>query len=146
MTNQGTRFMTLLIFGAVFASGILIGAALDRTERGGDRVPEETPEQEGGERGPRPRIVDQVGLSEAQKFLVDSIVDAGGTELRARQDHYEEEYRRERREVVAQIREDIISVLTPEQGQQYRELLAARDSARAESRRRQESEDGERQE
>ena len=146
MTNQGTRFMTLLVFGAVFASGLLIGAALDRTDGGGDRTPEETSREEGGERGPRPRIVDQVGLSEAQEFLVDSIIDVAGIQLRARQDYHEEEYRRERREVVAQIREDIIAVLTPEQGRQYRELLAARDSARAESRRRQESEDGERRE
>ncbi len=138
--------MTLLVFGAVFASGLLIGAALDRTDRGGDRTPEETSREDGGERGPRPLIVDQVGLSEAQEFLIDSIIDVAGIQLRARQDYHEEEYRRERRELVAQIREDIISVLTPEQGRQYRELLAARDSARAESRRRQESEDGERRE
>lgn len=144
MTTQGTRVVTLLIFGAVFASGLLIGVAVDRPDQGtGDRS-EETSGEERGERAPRPRIIDQVGLSAGQEILVDSIIDAGGARMRARQDHYEGQYRQERRDILLQIREDLMSVLTPEQANQYRELLAQRDSARAEERRRQESDDGER--
>jgi hypothetical protein len=144
MTTQGTRFLTVLIFGAVFASGLLIGVAVsDPAEDGRDRS-EETSGEERGERVPRPRIIDQVGLSADQEVLVDSIIEAGGARMRARQDHYEDEYRQERREILLQIREDLMTVLTPEQADQYRELLAQRDSARAEARRRQESDDGER--
>lgn len=144
MTNRGARFLTFLIFGAVFASGLLIGVAVDPPGTADREGRAETPEEERGERSPRGRIIDQVGLSEAQEILVDSIIEDGGRRMRERQDHYEDAYRQERHQILLQIREDLISVLTPEQGEQYRQLLAQRDSARAEDRRRQESEDGER--
>jgi hypothetical protein len=113
----------------LFASGIVVGLAWDRTASAS--TPEvganERSEREGG-RGRM--VVDGVGLSTVQKTAVDSLV----VFHRERMSDLDTEFQPRYRAVIADLREEIKQVLTDDQRVMYDELLAERDDRRAERR------------
>jgi hypothetical protein len=115
----------------LFGSGIVVGFAWDQTANA--RTVEAVGEDDRPESdGPRRRlVVDNVGLSIAQKAAVDSLV----VFHRQRMSDLEAEFRPRHRAVFADLRAEIKEVLTDDQRAQYEVLLAERDAERAERRR-----------
>jgi hypothetical protein len=134
-----TRLTTGLILVMVLATGLALGMAVgprvlssspagdvegrrsgeDRTERG----------REGPQRR-RPLVVEQVGLSEEQKTLVDSIVSHQMDRMRALQEEFDRAYMPRYGAIIGETREAIRQVLTLEQRTAYDSLLAEHDRRR----------------
>jgi hypothetical protein len=85
-------------------------------------------------------IVDQVGLSEAQKIQVDSIVGFYRGQMRALHEEFDEAYSARYRDLNREAREEVRTVLTEEQRVVYDSLQA--DWQRRREERRQESPSG----
>ena len=156
------RLTTALVLFLVLASGVVLGMALDRQLEargvfGGEaRRPEGRAGMDGRSRGFDPRsrdstressqtrgpshrgpslIVEQVGLTDAQKVQVDSIVGYYRTQMRDLHDEFDEAYNSRYREIMANSREDILGILTAEQRVVYDSLLVEMRARREESRR-----------
>ncbi len=109
-----------------FGSGIVVGMAWDQTASAS--TPEETRDRTSSEerRGPRPLIVEGVGLTALQKASVDSLVSFH----RKRMSELNEEFRPRYRAVIADLREEIKGVLTDDQREVYDTLLAENNARR----------------
>jgi len=149
-----TRLTTILILFLVLASGSVLGIAADRRLQGRSASAEgREGEVERGRTGrdvgegegraadstrERHLLVEQVGLSEAQKTRVDSIVDQYRQRVRDLQDELQAElrvaYTPRYRELLEQTRTDIKGVLSPDQAVAYDSLLADRDKRREQRR------------
>jgi hypothetical protein len=149
-----TRLTTILILFLVLVTGSALGIAVDRRleARGAGRQGEwrgsaqaragETRtggERQGDEPSGRGRlIVEQVGLTEAQKAQVDSIVAHYRREMRDLQEELQTElqaaYMPRYRGLVEQTRVEIKGVLTPQQISVYDSLLVEHDQRRGERR------------
>lgn len=150
--EQGTRtrLATILILFLVLVAGSVLGIAVDRKVGSGNATAQEMAgggednptegdsarsRREGRETGRR-LIVEQVGLSEAQKTEVDSIVSHYRQRMRELEDELEDELRRaylpRYRELMEGTREEIKGVLTPAQRMQYDSLLEEYDRRRQE--------------
>lgn len=115
----------------LFGSGIVVGLAWDQTANA-STVETKREEDAPASEGPRRRlVVDNVGLSAAQKTAVDSLVEFH----RQRMSDLEAEFRPRHRAVFADLRAEIKEVLTDHQRAQYEVLLAERDAERAARRR-----------
>lgn len=126
-----TRLVTALVLVAVFGAGILLGLAADSNlgaqpvdtaaQPAGDAASSDEPETR------RRRIYDDVGPNESQLELIDSIV----AEHRARTNALDEEMRAGFRVILLETREAIKEVLTPEQADEYQQLLDEYEAKRA---------------
>jgi len=146
------RFTTALVLLMVLGSGVVLGVALDRRLQArtmaGEEVqrPDGRPGMDGRTRGfdPRsrdssrgsdqardsssrrpPMIIDQVGLSEAQKEKVDSIVGYFRGQMGALHEEFDEAYTTRYRELNRMAREEVRAVLSEEQKTAYDSLQAA---------------------
>ncbi len=149
------RITTALVLFLVLAAGIVLGVALDRRLETKDvlRRPSGRPDVEGRSRGFDPRsrdssqshtpfqpgdssqrrrslIVEQVGLSEAQKEQVDSIVGFYRARMRTLHDEFDEAYMTRFREITQTTRKEIEAILTVEQQVAYDSLVADWDRRR----------------
>ena len=108
----------------------MVGVALDKTATAStvDVVRDDDRRESDG---PRRLVVDNVGLSAAQKAAVDSLV----VFHRQRMSDLEAEFRPRHRDVFEDLRAEIKEVLTDDQRARYEVLLAERDAKRAERRR-----------
>jgi len=126
------RLTTVLVLAAVFVAGLLLGLAADRSlvttsvqeEAGPEKVEEPTE--------PRQAMYEQVGPTEAQKIVIDSIVDEYRTAMRALHAEFRAAYDARYHALVQETRGAIKGALTPEQAHAYDSLVAERDSAAAE--------------
>lgn len=152
--NTRTRLTTILILFLVLVAGLALGIAVDRrlearaTGRQGEwrssgqaRAGETRTggERQGDEPSGRGRlIVEQVGLTEAQKAQVDSIVAHYRREMRNLQEELQTElqaaYMPRYRGLLEETRVEIKSILTPEQSTMYDSLLVEHDQRRGERR------------
>jgi len=149
-----TRLTTILILFLVLVTGSALGIAVDRrlearaaARQGEWRGSEEAragetrsgTERQGDEPSGRGRlIVEQVGLSEAQKAQVDSIVAHYRREMRKLQDELQTElqaaYMPRYRGLLEETRVEIKGILTPQQRTVYDSLLVEHDQRRGERR------------
>jgi len=155
------RLTTALVLILVMGAGAVLGVAIDRqlasrgragevdtasgSRSGGDfrgrgfdpryRDPGRNPDQVGDSAQRRPLIVEQVGLSDAQRSQVDSILRFYRTEMRALHDEFDQAYTTRYREITQATREAIKGILTNEQRVAYDSLLVAWDRRREERRR-----------
>lgn len=125
-----TRLTTALVLAAVFASGLMLGLAVDRSLVA---TPAETarPERETPSGSRRP-MYEQVGPSDAQKIVIDSIVREYRTAMKALHAEFRAAYDPRYGALVDETRSAIKGVLTPEQAHAYDSLVAERDRQRAE--------------
>lgn len=150
MTGRGrTTASTLAILGIVFVSGITVGRAWDlRAAEAGTveateaAAPEETREE--GERRRREPMYERVGISDAQRVVIDSLVVHYRNGMRSHQREARAAYEEGQDALVRATREAIMSVMTLEQADEYRALLEASDERRRERRAEREREDEER--
>lgn len=130
-THARATITSAAVLAAVFFAGTLVGRAWDR-EAGAagpvaqDTVSEETPDQE-TRRSP---MYERVGLSDAQRVAVDSIVVHYRSEVRELQRASREAYERDYMVLVDAVRDAIKGVMTEVQQLQYDSLLTASDERR----------------
>lgn len=130
-----TRLATVLVLTAVFAAGVLLGLAADRT-LGAAPSPETA---EGGEErreGRRPPLYEQVGPTAEQRVAIDSIVAEMSDAMKALHAEFRAAYDTRYAALIRETRAAIKGVLTPEQAQAYDSIVAERDRQRAERERR----------
>jgi Spy/CpxP family protein refolding chaperone len=125
-----TRMTTAVVLAVVFAAGLLVGMAVDRTPIVPGEQVADTARRE--DRGRRTRMYEQVGPSEAQKTQIDSIVGQYRGDLRVLQRELRDAYDQRYQALIQQTRDAIKGVLTPEQAAQYDSLVAAYEKRRAE--------------
>jgi Spy/CpxP family protein refolding chaperone len=150
-----TRLTTVVILFLVLATGFVLGIAVDRRLEARAGTADARWPGSGG-RGPgvdraggrgqsadtttrrRSLLVEQVGLTDVQKEQIDSIVAHYRGKRDALQAQLEadlwEAYMPRSRELLEETREEIKSVLTPEQRTAYDSLLVERDRRREERR------------
>ena len=147
-----TRLVTAVVLLLVLASGFALGMAVDRRLAGG-RLTEDAAERSGGRGGGRAGaaqdtaapdstgrrrslLVEQVGLSQAQKAQVDSIVAFYRDRMRALHEEFDQAYEVRYQEVLTQTRNSLRGVLSAEQRAAYDTLLVQADRRRDEHRQR----------
>jgi Spy/CpxP family protein refolding chaperone len=126
------RLTTVLVLAAVFLAGLVLGLAVDRSLIATPAREEARTEEEGQPSQRRGAMYEQVGPTEAQKIVIDSIVDEYRTAMRALHAEFRAAYDPRYAALLRETRAAIKGVLTPEQAHQYDSLVAARDSAAAE--------------
>jgi hypothetical protein len=126
-----TRLTTALVLVVVFASGMTLGLAMDRSGVALTADASE-PQAEEGQRERRTPMWEQVGPDEAQKMQIDSVVKAYRETMRALQSDMRDAYNTEYQSLIEQTRTDIKGVLTPDQAVAYDSLVAAYEKRRAE--------------
>ncbi len=154
------RLTTGIVLTLVLGAGVVLGVALDRQlearaaaesegfrRDGGRPGPDGRrwgPDQRGKnpERGPgegrdstrrRPSlIVEEVGLTEGQRAQADSIYWHYRAQMRALHEEFDEAYSTRYREIMAQSREDMLGILTPDQRVVYDSLLVVWERRRQE--------------
>jgi cell division septation protein DedD len=128
--NARTRLVTALVLLVVFASGALLGVAVDRTL---DADPAEKAEEaDDGERRRRVPMYEQVGPSESQMISIDSIVQEHRARMSSLHAEFRSAYNPRYEALLEETREAIKGVFNPEQALAYDSLLAERDRRRAE--------------
>jgi Spy/CpxP family protein refolding chaperone len=162
--ERGTRarLTTAIVLFLVLGAGVILGVALDRQleargvigaqeRRPGGRLGEDSrrrgfdPRSRDPSRGPREGrdsthrrpslIVEQVGLSEEQRAQADSIYWLYRSRMRDLHEEFDTAYNSRFEEIMAQSREDMLSILTTEQRVVYDSLLSDWEGRREERRR-----------
>jgi hypothetical protein len=140
-THSRATWTSVLVLVVVFGSGLIVGAAVDGVgSKAATAAEPEAAESEPRERD-RPRMYEQVGITDEQQAVVDSIVVANRTLLRANRAEMDSIYRT----IVLETREAIKGVMNEDQRARYDALLAEYDARRA-AREEEEREGGERRE
>jgi hypothetical protein len=119
----------------------MVGAAFDgalNSEAAAAVEPEDAVNQQAEER--RTPMYEQVGVTDDQRVVIDSIVVANRTRVRANRAAYDSAYR----VIVEETRTAIKDIMVPEQRDRYDSLLAENDARRAAREREEEREGGER--
>ena len=137
-SHSQATLTTVLVLAVVFGSGALVGAAVDGL-RGGEAPEEQAREEERESDRRRTPMYEQVGISDEQRVVIDSIMVANRTRVRAERAEYDAAYRA----IVEEPRAAILSVMNPEQRVQYDSLLAESDARRAAREREEREEDRE---
>jgi len=152
------RLTTAVVLLLVLGSGVVLGVALDRQieARAQTRAdhgpwgegPRPDPRDRGfdsrrggprdsaadrGERGRR-LLVEEVGLTEEQIEMVDSIVEYYGEQMKALHEEFDQAYNTRFREIMQTTRDEIKATLTPEQQVAYDSILAEWNRRREERR------------
>lgn len=136
------RLGTAVVLALVFGSGVTAGLAWTRTPQEPRTVESGQAEDHGGERqvrdrgdrsdrGQRPLLVEQVGLTTQQKARVDEIVEKSRERMRSLENDTRPQYRA----IIEETRAAIKEVLTTEQRAEYEAILSERDREREEHRR-----------
>ena len=111
---------------------------MDGRSRGFDSRPGDSSRDPSQARNPSQRrpslIVEQVGLSDAQKEQVDSIVGYYRAQMRDLHEEFNEAYMDRYRELSRKSREDVMAIMTVEQRTVYDSLRAEWESRRQERR------------
>ncbi|HSM03500.1 MAG TPA: hypothetical protein VK858_02715 [Longimicrobiales bacterium] len=126
-SHSQATFTTALVLVVVFGSGALVGAAVDGLRGGEDPEEQVREDGEGEQERRRTPMYEQVGISDEQRVVIDSIMVANRTKVRAERAEYDSAYRA----IVEETRAAILSVMNPEQQVQYDSLLAESDARRA---------------
>jgi len=131
-THARATLTSAVVLTAVFASGTMVGRAWDRGT--GDEPAATEPDTASAETPTpaerRPPMYEQVGLTDGQRVLVDSIVVHYRQDVRELQRTSRESYEREYMVLVDAVRESIKGVMTSDQRAQYDSLLTASDERR----------------
>ena len=128
-----TKLVTAVILAVVLGTGVMLGlvsdgslvappveeATMNDTDRG--RV---------SERRRRTPMYEQVGPTEAQGVLIDSILEDQRQHMRSLHDEFRASYDPRYQAVIQQTREAILEVFTSEQASEYRVLLQEFDESR----------------
>jgi hypothetical protein len=137
-----TKLVTAAVLVLVFGTGVLLGMAADRAAGGAvaEASGSGTPPEGGaalsgeGERRRRPPIYEKMNPTPEQSVVIDSIMRAHRekmnqlhAEFRVARDVYETSFDA----LVLETREAIAAVFPPEKRDEYRRLLAQRDSLEA---------------
>lgn len=128
-----TRLTTALVLGVVFASGVVLGVAADRSL--GAAPPEEIARPDStAETAERRRVpmYEQVGPDSAQKMAIDSIVSEYRVAMKALHAEFRVAYNTRYQALVEETRAAIKGVLSPAQVHAYDSLVAERERRRAE--------------
>ena len=136
------RLVTAVVLALVFGSGVTAGLAWEPTAEAARTAEPAQAEDQGGERevrergdrsdrGRRPLLVEQVGLTADQKAQVDVIVENSRQRMRS----LEKDTRPQYRAIIEATRTAIKEVLTNEQRVEYETLLSEHDREREERRR-----------
>jgi Spy/CpxP family protein refolding chaperone len=128
--NARTRVVAALVLAVVFASGALLGLAVDRSLE--SESAERVEEADEGERRRRVPMYEQVGPSESQMISIDSIVEEHRARMSSLHAEFRSAYNPRYQALLEETREAIKGVFTPEQAMAYDSLLKARDRRRAE--------------
>ncbi len=135
MRNEETRvkLVTAAVIVAVFAAGIVVGLALDRSfspalagppdEVGG---PTETASREGEPAGKTLTIIDRLDLDPRQRVLIDSVLD----DFQARMAGFQKEYRPRYWALVDSSRAEVRQFLSEEQATLHDSLTFESDRRR----------------
>ena len=127
-----TRLLTAVVLTVVFGSGVLLGLAAQANLAATPAAEVLAMSAGDPENTRRIPMYEQVGPTETQMGQIESIV----AEHRAQMDALHEEFRKaydpRYDALIAETREAIKDVLTPEQAAAYQELVDARDQRRAE--------------
>lgn len=128
------KIMTALVLLVVFGAGLAVGMVVDRTavaavapEGTVSTVEEEEPQR-------RTPMYEQVGPSDEQMVLIDSIVKEYRAEMKSLRETSRAAWEAEERALVHSTREAIKGVFTPEQAARYDSLVVEYDRQRAERR------------
>jgi len=137
-THSRATWTSVAVLAVVFGSGLVVGAAFDgvSSEAAAAGQPEAAESQP--RETERPRMYEQVGITDEQQAVMDSIVVANRTILRANRAELDSIYRG----LVLETREAIKAAMDEDQRAQYDVLLAERDAKNAakEAREREEGE------
>lgn len=139
-THSQATWISALVLAVVFGSGIVVGAAFDgmSSEATAAAEPEDAVNQTPERR--RPLMYEQVGITDEQRVVIDSIVVANRTLLRANRAEMDSLYRG----LVLDTREAIKAVMDEDQRTRYDVLLAERDAENAAEEERERQERGRR--
>jgi len=140
-SHSQATLTTALVLVVVFVSGALVGAAVDGLRGDEAMAAEQEERRDEGESERRTPMYEQVGITDQQRVVIDSIMVANRTRVRAERAAYREVYDSAYRVIVEETRAAILAVMNPEQRVQYDSLLAESDARRA-AREREEEEEG----
>jgi hypothetical protein len=125
-----TRLFTALVLAVVFASGALLGLAVDRSMHADAAEGAEV--EDDRDRRRRVPMYEQVGPSESQMIAIDSIVEEHRARMSSLHAEFRSAYNPRYQALLEETREAIKGVFTPVQAMAYDSLLAERDRRRAE--------------
>lgn len=131
-THARATLTSAVVLAAVFVSGTMVGRAWDRGT-GAEPTAAEPDTASAEAQAPaqrRPPMYEQVGLTDGQRVLVDSIVVHYRRDVRELQRTSRESYDQEYMFLVDAVREAIKGVMTSDQRAQYDSLLTASDERR----------------
>jgi len=126
-----TRLTTVVVLAMVFGAGLLLGLAADRSLVATSAGDGARTDDEGQTTGHQKAMYEQVGPSETQKIVIDSIVQEYRTAMRALHAEFRAAYDPRYEALLVETRAAIKGVLTPEQVHAYDSLIAERDSLAA---------------
>lgn len=133
-----TRLLTALLLAAIFGAGFTLGLAFDRTAVA---TPAEDAEAVADEEEERTPMYEQVGPTDAQSGLIDSIVVEHRAKMEALQEQFRDAYNPRYEALIDSTREAIKDVFTAEQAAQYDSLIADYERRKAEREAREARED-----
>ncbi|HSW28030.1 MAG TPA: hypothetical protein VLH75_00935 [Longimicrobiales bacterium] len=131
-----TRLITVVVLALVFGAGVLLGFAADRSLVATPIGDEARTEDEDQPTERRQAMYERVSPTEAQKMVIDSIVQEYRTAMRALHAEFNAAYDPRYQALLRETRAAIKGVFTPEQAHAYDSLIAERDSLAAERDRR----------
>jgi hypothetical protein len=128
-----TKLVTAVILAVVLGTGVMLGLVSDGSLVG---PPVEEATMNDADRGRvserrrRTPMYEQVGPTEAQGVLIDSILEGQRQHMRLLHDEFRASYDPRYQAVIQQTREAILEVFTSEQASEYRVLLQEFDESR----------------
>ena len=128
-----TKLVTAVILAVVLGAGVMLGLVSDGSLVA---LPVEEDTMNDADRGRvserrrRTPMYEQVGPTEAQGVLIDSILEGQRQHMRLLHDEFRASYDPRYQAVIQQTREAILEVFTSEQASEYRVLLQEFDESR----------------
>ena len=128
-----TKLVTAVILAVVLGTGVMLGLVSDGSLVAPPVEEATMNDADGGrvsERRRRTPMYEQVGPTEAQGVLIDSILEGQRQHMRLLHDEFRASYDPRYQAVIQQTREAILEVFTLEQASEYRVLLQEFDESR----------------
>jgi Spy/CpxP family protein refolding chaperone len=132
-THRSATATSALVLALVFCSGAVVGGAFSSRMGTADAMAAEARDPDTGERRSERRtpMYEQVGITDAQRVSIDSIMVDARNRHRAIQTEHREAYEVQYRALLDSVRETIKGVMTDDQRVEYDALLRASDERRA---------------
>ena len=130
------------ILALMFVTGVLVGRAWDVGSAEAQAAETTTEASEGEERGERTPMYEQVGITDGQRVVIDSLVVHYRRDMRTLQRDSRTLYDQQSDALADEVRAAIKAVMTPEQVAEYDVLLEASDERRRARRAERDREDG----